>query len=245
MRVDQARKREVPSDFDRVAGSYDFLTGLDSTYAANLLLSARRLELGATPRILDLCCGTGASTEALLKVYPDARIIGLDASEGMIREARGKASLAGVDLVVGDAMDPAAAGIEGRFDAIFMAYGIRNVPEPDVCLRRLRKLLNAGGVIALHEYSVADSLSARLIWEMICWAVIIPAGAIWAGDTRLYRYLRSSVHRFDGVRTLEARLARAGFERVRSATMPGWQRGILHTFLAKVPRAESVAEVWN
>lgn len=243
--VDQARKREVPSDFNQVADSYDFLTGLDTTYAPNLVLSARRMELGASPRILDLCCGTGVSTEALRSVYPDARIVGLDASDGMIGVARAKQSLRDVEFVVGDAMDPESAGIQGPFDAIFMAYGIRNVPEPDLCLRRLHALLKPSGVLGLHEYSVADSVRARALWELVCWSVIIPAGWFWARNTRIYRYLRSSVHGFDGVRTLEARIARAGFQRVRSATMPGWQRGILHTFVARAPRADAVERVWN
>ena len=66
--------------------------------------------------------------------------------------------------------------------------------------------------------------------------VIIPGGLLTAGSTRIYRYLRRSVLDFDGVRAFEARLGRAGFTGVRTMPMDGWQRGIVHSFLAQRPR---------
>lgn len=236
------RKREVPSDFDRVADTYDFLTGLNPGYHRHLRMSAERLgSLRPGARVLDLCCGTGLSTEALRAIHPDADIVGLDASEGMLAVARRKGVLAGIDFVLGDAQDPRAAGVAGPFDAILMAYGIRNVPDPDACLRNLRTLLAPGGRIVFHEYSVAESLSARAVWDAVCFGIIIPGGLVTAGDARIYRYLRQSVLAFDGVRAFEARLARAGFERVRTEPMDGWQRNILHSFVAHAPGGEPSA----
>lgn len=230
------RKREVPSDFDRVADTYDFLTGLNPGYHRHLRLSAERLgPLRPGARILDLCCGTGLSTEALRATHPGAEIVALDASEGMLAVARRKDVLAGVELVLGDATDPGAAGVEGPFDAILMAYGIRNVPDADVCLRNLRALLAPGAPVVFHEYSVAESLSARALWDAVCFGIIIPGGLVTAGDSRIYRYLRQSVLSFDGVRAFEARLARAGYERIRTEPMDGWQRDILHSFVAHAP----------
>lgn len=238
------RKREVPSDFDRAAETYDFLTGLNPGYHRHLRLSAQRLRLPRTigvnghsrpPRILDLCCGTGLSTEALSIVYPEASIVALDASEGMLAIARRKSILRSVELVHGDAMDPRAAGIEGRFDGIMMAYGIRNLPDPDRCLANLLELLAPGAPIVFHEYSVRDSLSARAVWEAVCFGIIIPGGLVTTRDARIYRYLHQSVQSFDGVREFEARLSRAGLERVRTEPMDGWQRGIVHSFVAHAP----------
>ena len=231
------RKREVPRDFDDVADTYDFLTGLNPGYHRHLRLSAERLALRRGARVLDLCCGTGLSTEALRVTYPDADIVGLDASDGMLAVARRKEVLAGVDFVLGDATDPRAAGIEGPFDGILMAYGIRNIADPDRCLRNLRALLAPGAPIVFHEYSVAESLSARAMWDAVCYGIIIPGGLVTAGDARIYRYLRQSVVSFDGVRAFEARLARAGFERVRTEPMDGWQRNVLHSFVAQAPSA--------
>lgn len=236
MQPTSERKREVPGDFDGAAESYDVLTGLNPGYHRHLRMSAERLALprrGRGLRVLDLCCGTGLSTEALRTVYPEATIVGLDASAGMLAIARAKPLLRGVELVLGDATDPAAAGVRGPFDAVLMAYGIRNVPDPDRCLRNLRALLAPGAPICFHEYSVKDSLSARAVWDAVCVGIIIPSGAIAGSGTRLYRYLRRSVHAFDGVRAFEARLSRAGFTQVRTEPMDGWQRGVVHSFLAR------------
>lgn len=225
----------MPGGFDRVASTYDLLTGMNPGYRRHLRMSARRMEVPEGARLLDLCCGTGQSTEAVVEAHPTATVIGLDASAGMLERARRKRWPEGVSFVLGDAMDPAAAGAEGPFDGIFMAYGIRNVPDPDLCLARLRELLRPGGVLVVHEYSVADSPLARAVWNAVTLGVIIPGGLLTSGSTRLYRYLRRSVLEFDGVRAFEARLGRAGFTQVRTRPMDGWQRGVVHTFEGRRP----------
>lgn len=229
----QGTKVRVPREFDRVAGSYDLLTGMNPGYHRHLRMSAERLEAPRHGRLLDLCCGTGLSTQALQRVYPEAGIVGLDASAGMLKRARRKPFGPNVSFLLGDAMDPQAAGAEGPFDGILMAYGIRNVPDPDLCLTRLHALLAPGGRLAIHEYSVAGSPIARAVWNAITLGVIIPGGLLTSGSTSIYRYLRRSVLEFDGVGAFEKRLQRAGFEDVRTAPMDGWQRGIVHTFLAR------------
>lgn len=234
------RKREVPSDFDRVAHTYDLLTGLNPGYHRHLRLSAERMAIShPAPRLLDLCCGTGLSTEALQEVYPRANIVALDASRGMIEQAQRKEKLRRITFILGDAMDPRAAGVEGPFDGILMAYGIRNVPDADRCLTNIRGLLAPGAPIVFHEYSVRESFSARAIWDAVCYGIIIPGGLVTHGDARIYRYLQKSVREFDGVREFEARLARAGFVQIRTHEMDGWQRGIVHSFVAHAPSDES------
>ncbi len=226
----------MPEAFDdRVARRYDLLCALNPGYAKHLAWSARRLALPPRARALDLCCGTGLSTAALVATYPDAEVTGLDASDGMLAVARGKRALAGVEFVAGDAMDPAAAGAGGPFDGVLMAYGIRNVPDPDRCLARVRDILRPGGAICFHEYSVADSRAARAVWSAVSRGVIVPLGALATGSGELFRYLYKSVLAFDGVRAFEDRLRRAGFADVRTETMDGWQRGIVHSFLARRP----------
>ncbi len=237
-----ARKREVASDFDLAAKAYDRLAGMNPGYHRHLRRSAAHLVVPSRARILDLCCGTGLSTEALRAVHPRAQIIALDASRGMLDVARQKSVLRGVELLHGDAMDPRAAGVEGELDAIFMAYGIRNVPGIDLCLERLYELLAPGGTICFHEYSVRDSWRARATWDAVCWGIIVPGGLATGSGARIYRYLHESVRAFDGVRAFEQRLARTGFVDVRTEPMDGWQRGILHSFLAERPRPIGVAE---
>jgi len=229
------RKQHVPGEFDSVAGRYDLLTGLNPGYAKHLEWSAERMRLGPRARVLDLCCGTGLSTRAVVRAYPDAEIVGLDGSAGMLGVARAKPALSRVTFLEGDAMDPGAAGVRGPFDGILMAYGIRNMPDPDRCLARLRELLAPGGVVCFHEYSVKESLRSRVVWNAVALGIIIPSGLVTSPQSGIYRYLRQSVLAFDGVREFEARLARAGLVDVRTEAMDGWQKGIVHSFLARRP----------
>jgi ubiquinone/menaquinone biosynthesis C-methylase UbiE len=235
----ERERGEVPEEFDRIARSYDVLTGMNPGYRRHLRMSAERLAPRASAarrlRLLDLCCGTGLSTDALVRRYPDADVVGLDASAGMLAHARDKKGLGHVRFVLGDAMDPRAAGVTGAFDGVLMAYGIRNVPDRDLCLARIVDLLRPGGRLCLHEYSVAGSPRAVLVWNAVTLGVIIPGGLLTAGTTRIYRYLRRSVLDFDSVPALQARLRRAGLANVRTEPMDGWQRGIVHSFLAERP----------
>jgi ubiquinone/menaquinone biosynthesis C-methylase UbiE len=227
--------RSIGPRFDRVASTYDLLTGLNPGYHRHLRLSASRLGAPARPRILDLCCGTGASTEAILATYPDAEVVALDASRGMLAEARRKLSLRGVELVQGDATDPEAAGIEGPFDGVLMAYGIRNLLQRDEALVRVLSLLAPGSRACFHEYSVADSCRSRIVWDAVCLGLIVPGGLLTVPGSDIYRYLHTSVRAFDGVRAFEARLQRAGFAGVWTGGMDGWQQGIVHSFVGRRP----------
>jgi ubiquinone/menaquinone biosynthesis C-methylase UbiE len=233
----QHRKAGIASAFNRVASRYDLLSALNPGYHKHLSWSAERLEIhdeGEGTRILDLCCGTGLSTEPLVGLYPKAKIVGLDKSEGMLSKARTKDALRSVEFVAGDGMDPAASGVNGPFDAILMAYGIRNMPDPDTCLDNVRDLIAPGGVICFHEYSVADSLWSRSIWNLVLFSIVIPLAFLTTGSTDIFRYLRRSVLEFDGRRAFEQRLRRAGFIDVETLPMDGWQRGVVHTFRARV-----------
>lgn len=224
----------MPRAFDRVARRYDLMTGMNPGYRRHLRMSAERLDAPAEGRLLDLCCGTGLSTAALRAIYPRASLVALDASEGMLEAARQKTEL-DARFVLGDATDPAAAGIEGPFDGILMAYGIRNVPDRDRCLDNLLALLKPGARIVFHEYSVQDDRIRQAIFNAVCAGFIEPAGWLTSGDASIYRYLRKSVNDFDGVGAFEERLRRHGFTAVRTLPVDGWQRGIVHSFVAARP----------
>lgn len=227
----QTRTR-LGSEFDQVAARYDLLQRLNPGYRTHLAWSAKRLQAPARGRILDLCCGTGLSTEALVSCYPEAEIIGLDLSAGMLEVARKKRKLRNVRFVQGDAMDLVGSGVGGPYDAILMAYGIRNVPNPNLCLERLREQLKPGAQIAFHEYLVAGSLLHMALWNAVASAIIIPLGKVATGRADLFQYLKQSVNEFDSREAFEARLGSNGFKNVHTEPMSGWQRGIVHTVLA-------------
>jgi ubiquinone/menaquinone biosynthesis C-methylase UbiE len=232
-------RAEVPAAFDVGAAAYDGLVGANPGYHAHLRISARRMRLpdyGRGLRLLDAGCGTGISTAALLSVAPDAEIMAVDASAGMLAEAADKPWPPSVRFVHSRIEDLPDAGVEGPFDGILAAYLLRNLDDPDAQLRAFRALLRPGGTLAVHEYSVRDSRLATAVWNAVCAAIIIPAGRLRTGDATLYRHLRRSVNAFDGAAAFRNRLRANGFTAVHSETMPGWQRDIVHTFLADAPR---------
>jgi len=245
--------RSVPRAFDDHAAGYDKLVDANPGYHDHLRLSVQRMGLpdrGRGLRLLDVGCGTGASTAALLAVVPEAEIVAVDASQEMLNVAQRKSWPRGVRFVRGNAQNLAAVGVTGPFDGILAAYMVRNLPSPDAALRSFLTLLRPGAPLAVHEYSVRDSARSRAVWTLVCWAIIIPLGRLRTGSSGLYRYLWRSVLRFDGVRAFAQRLRDAGFADVRCQTFPGWQQNIVHTVLGRRrpepevrPAPPSVAEM--
>lgn len=229
---------DIPGAFDAGAPAYDKLVDANPGYHTHLKLSAQRMALpgdGRGLRLLDAGCGTGASTAALLSVAPKAEIVAVDASRGMLAEAAAKTWPTSVRFAHSRIENLEKAGVSGPFDGILAAYLIRNLADRDGQLRAFRAMLAPGGVLAVHEYSVRDSRMATAMWNFVCASIIIPSGRLRSGDAALYRYLRRSVNSFDGAAEFRERLRANGFESVRSESMPGWQRNIVHTFLGQAP----------
>ncbi|WAX81506.1 methyltransferase domain-containing protein [Streptomyces sp. KMM 9044] len=232
------RDHDLARAFDHASHTYDRLTALNPGYRTDLLRSARRLRLpraGTGLHVLDLGCGTGASTRALLRAAPRARITAVDASSGMLRRARAKPWPGRVRFQHLTAEEMAGKG-EEPYDAVFAAYLFRNVTDPDGVLTSVRSLLRPGGRLVVHEYSLSGSAAHRALWTTVCQGMIIPAGTL-SGNGTLYRHLWRSVIDFDTVPAFTARLTAAGFTDVRAAPVAGWQTGLVHTFLARNGRA--------
>ncbi|WP_217166175.1 class I SAM-dependent methyltransferase [Streptomyces sp. AC512_CC834] len=227
------RDHDLARAFDHASHTYDRLTALNPGYRTDLLRSARRLRLpdgGAGLHLLDLGCGTGASTLALLRAAPRARITAVDASAGMLRRALAKPWPARVRFRHLTAEEVARTG-DDLYDAVFAAYLFRNVTDPDDVLGSVRALLRPGGRLAVHEYSLSGSAAHRVLWATVCQGMIIPAGTL-TGDRALYRHLWRSVLDFDTAPAFTARLTQAGFTHPRAVPVAGWQTGIVHSFLA-------------
>jgi ubiquinone/menaquinone biosynthesis C-methylase UbiE len=244
----------VAAAFDEVAPHYDLMVALNPGYHAYLRMAANGLldwlpcpQLASEPpsiHLLDLGCGSGASTRAVLEAAQAAglrfAIVGADASAGMLDQARAKDWPASVRFEVGQAEEIVGShewlGLDDPISGAFAAYLFRNVAERDKLLAGLFDLLGDGGVLVVQEYSVAGSrLWTRALWTAVCWLAIIPLGLLTSPRSRLYGYLWRSVLSFDSVQTFVDRLYGAGFVDVEVRTVPGWQRGILHTFRARKP----------
>lgn len=230
--------------FDRGARHYDLLVSLNPGYHDHLRGAASTLveRLAGRPqpwRLVDLACGSGASTRALLDAAADGTLIeGLDASPGMLAQALAKQwpDTVCFDLAMAGELDVATVGA-GTRDGILSAYLFRNVAQTtrDRAVREAYDLLAPGGWLVVQEYSVRGRPLARLVWTLVCWLVIIPLALVIARHPSLYTYLWRSALAFDSTERFMDRLAAAGFVDVATRTVPGWQRGILHVFVARKP----------
>ncbi|HZB66612.1 MAG TPA: methyltransferase domain-containing protein [Ornithinibacter sp.] len=252
MTMEQQRTGDwVLSDaFDRAAPTYDAMVALSPGYHAQLRTAAELLverlprpEAGDRPvSVLDLGCGSGASTRALLDAWAGhvgtlglLTVRGVDASRGMVVQARAKPWPAGVGLLVADAVEHLESLPDASVDGVLAAYLLRNVPDPERLVREVARVLRPGGAVAIHDYSVAGNTRARVTWAAICHGVIIPLAAIKRSDVPLHRYLYTSVRDFDSVGRICERLLGAGVVDLHHKSYAGWQRDLVHTVVGSRP----------
>ena len=234
--------------FDRAAPTYDAMVALSPGYhdqllgAAGALLDRLPAPDGSALKVLDLGCGSGASTQALLEQWRTRggaadllSVTGVDMSEGMVAQARAKSWPAGVQLVVSDAVTYLEALPDDSVDGILACYLLRNVPDRERLVREMARVLRPGGGVVIHDYSVQGSTRAKAIWATICHGVIIPLAVIKRSDVPLHRYLYTSVRDFDSVARICERLLGAGLVDVRHRTYRGWQRDVIHTVGGSAP----------
>ncbi|MFF3616940.1 class I SAM-dependent methyltransferase [Streptomyces sp. NPDC002580] len=229
------RDADLAAAFDHAARSYDTLVAVNPGYHAHLRRSARRLGLadgGRGLRVLDLGCGTGASTAALAAVLPHASITAVDASAGMLERAAVKPWPGHVTFVHAPAEQLTEANVGKAYDAVFAGYLFRNVADPDRVLASVHGLLAAHGRLAVHEYTLSGRAGHRAVWTAVCAGIVLPV-ATALGDGQLYRHLWRSVVEFDTAEEFARRVQSAGFDSVRVLPLPGWQTGITHTVIAR------------
>jgi len=230
-------KKEVPSEFNTIAKRYDLATSLSQGYQKDLQTSVDRMNLKGDEYLADLCCGTGKSTIACLNKLPNGKVIGIDNSEGMLEAAReklipkfGKDKVA---FVQQDVMNLDLA--DNSLDAIFMAYGIRNMPDFEKCVRNLHRVLKPGGKICFHEYSVSKSFASKLYWKFLGYFLIIPFAGLTTGSTKIFLYLIKSVETFLSPDEFVELLKKTGFGKVTHVPLGSWRKPVLHTFIAQKP----------
>lgn len=230
-------KVNVPKEFNRIATRYDFATSMSQGYQQDLHTSARRMNLKGNEHVLDLCCGTGKSTLACFDVLPDGTITGVDNSEEMLAVARKKFSAevntGKAEFILQDAMNLDFA--DNSFDAIFMAYGLRNMPDYEKCVQGLYRILKPGGTLCIHDYSLADAWYARPYWKILGYGFIIPISTILTGSSTIFKYLIKSVLNFLTPGQAKELLEKNGFTEVKTMPLGGWRAPIQHTILAKKP----------
>ena len=228
-------KREVPSEFNRIAKRYDLATFLSQGYQKDLQTSVDRMNLNGNEYLADLCCGTGKSTLACLNNLPNGKVIGVDNSEGMLEASSEKLipkyAQEKVSFVQQDVMNLDLA--DNGLDAIFMAYGIRNMPDFEKCVKNLYRVLKPGGKICFHEYAISKSFASKLYWKILGNFLIIPFAGLTTGSTKIFRYLIKSVETFLSPDEFTDLLKKAGFENIKYTPLGSWRKPILHTFIGQ------------
>jgi len=224
-------KSKVPSEFDSIAKRYDIATWFSNGYMDDLNVSTSRIQLKGDERLLDLCCGTGKSTLACLNVLPNGKITGVDNSFEMLEVAKQKIQISNVNFIHADAMQLNFK--PETFDVIFMAYGIRNMPDYEKCLSGLSRILKQGGVICFHEYVLDEAWWAKAYWAILGYGFIIPFCTLLTGNFTIFNYLIKSVLNFPTPSNFKEMLQNAGFEQVDFIPLKGWRAPILKTVIAK------------
>jgi ubiquinone/menaquinone biosynthesis methyltransferase len=226
-------KSKVPLEFDTIASKYDLATWFSRGYQQDLNTSASRIPLKGNETRLDLCCGTGKSTLACLKLLPHGNITAVDNSSQMLDIARTRFAGTNVKLLQQDAMNLEFP--DESFDVIFMAYGIRNMPDYDLCLKGLYRILKPNGIICFHEYILNKGIAARWYWNILGYGFIVPFCSLLTGNASIFLYLVKSVSNFPTADDFTQILRKNGFVNIRVMPLNGWRAPILKTVLAVKP----------
>ncbi len=213
----QNKKDEVKQMFDSIAGSYDFLNhalsmNIDKIWRRRLI---KRLGESSPLRILDLATGTGDLALAALRLEPEV-ITGVDISNGMLEIGRKKIAARGeecrISLVEGDSEDLPFKN--GEYDAVMVAFGVRNFEDPKKGLREMNRVLRPGGVAAILEFTMPLHFPIRPLYSFYFKRVLPMLGKIISKDFSAYRYLPDSVQAFAQRKDFVNMMEDAGFESV-------------------------------
>jgi len=212
---EKAAAAHVQSIFDSIAPSYDLLNhllsmGLDRRWWSRSARALKPILARPETRVLDLCCGTGDMTAALIKLRPSAAtpVTGLDFSAQMLNRARVKYAAANAIWVEGDAMHLPYP--DASFDLVTAAFGFRNLTNYAEGLAEIHRVLAPGGRIAILECNQPDGLSG-LLYTLYFRHILPLIGGLISGDFKAYRYLPESVARFPRPPQMFALMADAGF----------------------------------
>ncbi len=239
---DREKALRVHAMFEAIARRYDLNNRLHSfgRDVAWRRAAVRAAGVGSGDDVLDVACGTGDLSAALHEAGVK-RVLGIDFSQAMLdlaiaksRRLRGPGA---IEYRLGDAMDLALP--DASFDAVTIAFGLRNVAEPPRALREFRRVLRPGGRLVVLEFSEPRQPIVRWMNRLYTEQIMPVTATVVSGDrSGAYRYLPRSVRTFPDPVALSAQIADAGFAEVARTPLTF---GVCTIHTATVP-AESKEE---
>jgi demethylmenaquinone methyltransferase/2-methoxy-6-polyprenyl-1,4-benzoquinol methylase len=210
--------------FGRIAGRYDLANrllsgGLDVLWRRRLV---HEVAASKPDDVLDLATGSGDVAFALRRSLPyQTRIVGMDFCQPMLDEAERKMAaepaLQGITFQTGNALDLPVP--DGWFDAVTIAFGLRNTADRDRALREMRRVLRRPhGTLFVLEFSQPYRWFAPLYFFYL--KHVLPHLAKWCtGDKAAYDYLCGSIETYPDRAGISAEMRNAGFKDVRAVPL--------------------------
>ena len=198
--------------FDRISPTYDLCNSLLSLGMDRRLRKAavRLARLPEDGRLLDLCTGTGDLALAARQMHPRAQVVGVDFAGRMLSRAHTKAAGKRIGLVQGDCLQLPLP--DASFDAVTIAWGLRNLVDLGAGLREMARVLRKGGRLVVLEFSGHRSELPRRAFGAAFGLHSRLVGLIALRGGRAYSYLPESIDRFPSVDELSSLIGECGFE---------------------------------
>lgn len=192
-----AKTEQVRQMFDSIASAYDFMNramtlGIDIWWRR---LAVKRLERLKPQRILDVATGTGDFAIQLSDSLHPQHITGIDLSQGMLDEACRKVKSRGLDDAISfQQADCMALPMQDEtFDAVTVAFGVRNFERLQQGYQEMARVLKPGGMLCVLELSTPTNRLIRWFYDLYTLHIIPWVGSLKSGDKSAYRYLPQSI----------------------------------------------------
>lgn len=209
---------QVEKMFDSIAHSYDLLNhtlslGIDRRWRRAAIDSLRPFS---PQSILDVATGTGDFALLSARELKPAEVLGIDLSEGMMQVAREKVGKAGLaDVIHFQKEDCLKLTLpDNRFDALTVAYGIRNFADLDRGLREMLRVLRPGGRLVIIELTAPVRFPMKQLFWLYSHVLMPLVGKIISRDNRAYSYLPATMEAFPQGEEMQKILLGCGFSGV-------------------------------
>ena len=209
------KTQQIARMFDTISGNYDFLNHFLS-FGIDILWRKKAIRLlkSQNPKlILDVATGTGDFAIEALNLKPD-KIIGIDISEGMLEVGRKKMKDRGFDQLItlqkGDSENLQFE--DNKFDAIIVAFGVRNFENLTRGLSEIFRVLKPGGRVVILEFSKPAGSPFKPFYQFYLRFITPTIGKIFSKDPVAYSYLPESVNAFPDGKHFTAILDQLGFK---------------------------------